>query len=92
MCHTRELAFQISKEYERFSKYMPSVKVSLLRRCAGFYVALWSHAGLSFSSSLSVLSFVVIYVPYKSGELWPAPTGLCQSHILQPCPLLFRLP
>lgn len=29
MCHTRELAFQISKEYERFSKYMPSIKVSV---------------------------------------------------------------
>lgn len=28
MCHTRELAFQISKEYERFSKYMPTIKVS----------------------------------------------------------------
>lgn len=28
MCHTRELAFQISKEYERFSKYMAGVKVS----------------------------------------------------------------
>lgn len=28
MCHTRELAFQISKEYERFSKYMPNIKVS----------------------------------------------------------------
>jgi ATP-dependent RNA helicase UAP56/SUB2 len=27
MCHTRELAFQISKEYERFSKYMPNIKV-----------------------------------------------------------------
>ena len=27
MCHTRELAFQISKEYERFSKYMSGVKV-----------------------------------------------------------------
>lgn len=27
MCHTRELAFQISKEYERFSKYMPQTKV-----------------------------------------------------------------
>jgi superfamily II DNA/RNA helicase len=27
MCHTRELAFQISKEYERFSKYMPGIKV-----------------------------------------------------------------
>uniref|UniRef100_A0A915JTW5 Helicase ATP-binding domain-containing protein n=1 Tax=Romanomermis culicivorax TaxID=13658 RepID=A0A915JTW5_ROMCU len=29
MCHTRELAFQISKEYERFSKYLPGVKVSV---------------------------------------------------------------
>ncbi|CAB3367071.1 ATP-dependent RNA helicase WM6 [Cloeon dipterum] len=29
MCHTRELAFQISKEYERFSKYMPNVKVGV---------------------------------------------------------------
>lgn len=27
MCHTRELAFQISKEYSRFSKYMPQIKV-----------------------------------------------------------------
>ena len=27
MCHTRELAFQISKEYERFSKYMNNIKV-----------------------------------------------------------------
>lgn len=29
MCHTRELAFQISKEYERFSKYMPSIRVAV---------------------------------------------------------------
>ncbi|CAL1280509.1 unnamed protein product [Larinioides sclopetarius] len=29
MCHTRELAFQISKEYERFSKYMPNIKVGV---------------------------------------------------------------
>jgi len=29
MCHTRELAFQIGKEYERFCKYMPSVKVAV---------------------------------------------------------------
>lgn len=29
MCHTRELAFQISKEYERFSKYMPALKVAV---------------------------------------------------------------
>jgi superfamily II DNA/RNA helicase len=30
LCHTRELAFQISKEYERFSKYMTTIKVRLL--------------------------------------------------------------
>ncbi len=29
LCHTRELAFQISKEYERFSKYMNTVKVAV---------------------------------------------------------------
>jgi len=29
MCHTRELAFQISKEYERFSKFLPNVKVGV---------------------------------------------------------------
>ena len=29
LCHTRELAFQISREYERFCKYMTSVKVSV---------------------------------------------------------------
>lgn len=29
MCHTRELAFQISKEYERFSKYMTGVRVGV---------------------------------------------------------------
>merc|ERR1712076_118749 len=29
MCHTRELAFQISKEYERFSKYYASIKVGV---------------------------------------------------------------
>jgi hypothetical protein len=29
MCHTRELAFQISKEYERFSKFMTNIKVTL---------------------------------------------------------------
>ena len=28
MCHTRELAFQIKKEYDRFTKYMNKEKVS----------------------------------------------------------------
>jgi ATP-dependent RNA helicase UAP56/SUB2 len=26
LCHTRELAYQIQKEYERFSKYLPDIK------------------------------------------------------------------
>ena len=29
MCHTRELAYQIKKEYDRFSKYMPSIKTAV---------------------------------------------------------------
>lgn len=29
MCHARELAFQISHEYERFSKYLPDVKTAV---------------------------------------------------------------
>lgn len=29
MCNTRELAFQIGKEYERFSKYMPNIRCSV---------------------------------------------------------------
>jgi len=30
MCHTRELAFQINKEYERFSKYFTGVKTMVI--------------------------------------------------------------
>lgn len=30
LCHTRELAFQICREFERFSKYLPEVKVAVL--------------------------------------------------------------
>ena len=29
MCHTRELAFQIKNEYNRFTKYMPEVKTGV---------------------------------------------------------------
>ena len=29
MCHTRELAFQIKKEYDRFTKYMDQEKVTV---------------------------------------------------------------
>lgn len=49
LCHTRELAFQISKEYERFSKYMPSVRVGvffggvpLAPQVLNYFSSLWS--------------------------------------------------
>ena len=29
LCHTRELAFQIQKEYERFAKYLPDIRCSV---------------------------------------------------------------
>ena len=29
LCHTRELAFQISHEYERFSKYLPDYRTEV---------------------------------------------------------------
>jgi ATP-dependent RNA helicase UAP56/SUB2 len=29
LCHTRELAFQISKEFVRFAKYLPKIVVSV---------------------------------------------------------------
>jgi ATP-dependent RNA helicase UAP56/SUB2 len=36
LCHTRELAFQISHEYERFSKYLPDVKSAVIYGGASF--------------------------------------------------------
>lgn len=29
LCHTRELAFQIKNEYDRFAKYMPSLRTAV---------------------------------------------------------------
>ena len=32
LCHTRELAFQIQNEYDRFSKYMPEVRETEIQK------------------------------------------------------------
>ena len=40
LCHARELAYQIAKEFTRFSKYIPEVKVTifiLLEKSAKIY-------------------------------------------------------
>eukprot|EP00041_Stephanoeca_diplocostata_P022502 m.538073 g.538073 ORF g.538073 m.538073 type:complete len:96 (+) comp22078_c0_seq2:451-738(+) len=44
MCHTRELAYQIAREYERFAKYFPNVKI------AEFY------GGLPISKNIATLT------------------------------------
>ena len=38
LCHTRELAYQIQKEYERFSKYLPDAKSRV------FYGGMYAHS------------------------------------------------
>jgi ATP-dependent RNA helicase UAP56/SUB2 len=43
MCHTRELAFQISHEYERFSKYLPDIKTAVF------------YGGVNIKTNLEVL-------------------------------------
>lgn len=41
LSHARELAFQIGKEYNRFSKYLPAVKTTVLFGGAGCLLWLW---------------------------------------------------
>jgi ATP-dependent RNA helicase UAP56/SUB2 len=44
LCHTRELAFQIAHEYERFSKYLPSIKTAVF------------YGGVNIKSNRDILS------------------------------------
>lgn len=44
LCHTRELAFQIKNEYDRFSKYLPSIKTQVI------------YGGTSVSKDRSILA------------------------------------
>lgn len=37
LCHTRELAYQIKYEYDRFSKYLPDVKSKVFYGGIHFY-------------------------------------------------------
>jgi superfamily II DNA/RNA helicase len=42
LCHTRELAFQIQHEYDRFSKYMPEVSQRIVPTKTSFQ-STWSQ-------------------------------------------------
>uniref|UniRef100_A0A8C9UN10 RNA helicase n=1 Tax=Spermophilus dauricus TaxID=99837 RepID=A0A8C9UN10_SPEDA len=83
MCHTRELAFQISKEYERFSKYMPSVKVSL-RQASRVPHGLCSLAGpstrpASIYQAWSRAASATCWVS-PGCHLYSCPPGSCLPH------------
>lgn len=95
MCHTRELAFQISKEYERFSKYMPSVKVGGLSSGAVGYLPCglpepcWSQ--LQLTQRLSVLRFVVTPFLRRLVNYAQSPQACAGPHT-SALALVFRLP
>lgn len=59
LCHTRELAFQISKEYERFSKYMTTIKVRLL----------WMNCLKCFTYFVIVLGWCILWW-FKYCQRW----------------------
>lgn len=54
--HTRELAFQISKEYARFGKFMPQVRSApmISDLCTRSSLASVTHFGLSFAPQVRV--------------------------------------
>ena len=64
MCHTRELAFQISKEYERFSKFLPAVKASFL-----LYNLLKNLVGRGPKMLVFFNSLALLYLCQNSGHV-----------------------
>ena len=59
LCHTRELAFQIEREYQRISKYLPDIKSRVfyggvprkkdVEALAGEYICFWYMMSLVIS-------------------------------------------
>lgn len=63
MCHTRELAYQIGNEYNRFAKYMPGVK------CVS------AHPAPKRDSAL-LCSATTVHAPNPATPLFTAPLSL----------------
>ena len=78
LCHTRELAFQISKEYERFSKYMTAIKVMCTELIFSWLLKSNKKLKLRLVSSLVVSTFK------KTRQLWKrtAPTLLLELQVV----------
>jgi len=68
LCHARELAFQIGKEYDRFSKYLPGVKTAVL------------YGGIPLKTNLQLLKddppHIVVGTPGRIKDLLSRPDGL----------------
>lgn len=67
MCHTRELAFQIKNEYDRFAKYMDNVRTSVFFGGVTYVLSVndWMHS----LSKAFWLSGFVSYPPLRGAML-----------------------
>lgn len=63
LCHTRELAYQIKKEYERFSKYMPDVRTSV------FYGGTSQKADTEILKSKDTCPHIIVATPGRLNSL-----------------------
>jgi ATP-dependent RNA helicase UAP56/SUB2 len=73
LCHTRELAFQIQKEYERFSKYLPELKSRVF------------YGGVNVKTDLEALKVevpnIVVGTPGRVMDLATVRKALDLSHV-----------
>jgi len=73
LCHTRELAFQIQREYERFSKYMPEVRSKVF------------YGGVSVQTDIAELKksvpHIVVGTPGRILDLATTRKALDLSHV-----------
>ena len=85
MCHTRELAFQISKEYERFSKFMTNIKVSKIWT----FVISWILVKMNLFVMLKLLNWNICFCKSCRGpkilKQWKVSLFLCLCNNIWLC-------
>jgi hypothetical protein len=77
LCHTRELAYQIQREYERFSKYLPDIKSRVFYGGAFIFSFIYFLCQCSGTTNSPVPMHAVFVNPYMS--LSSTPSLLKQS-------------
>ena len=87
VCHTRELAYQIKKEYDRFSKYLPDIKTDVV------------YGGISLRDNLDSLKLnkpsIIVGTPGRLGQLVKEKHILldqCKFFVLDECDKMLEQP